>query len=222
MGGPEQVFRRIPGEGWLVLCGSNPELGGETADLMERLLERFDLARPIAAITAPDCDPGAVNELLESLEEWLGVEAGCLELDTDLEIEGWEESGLLLLEGDDPAVWVDALQEGHDERLRLVMEQGGLVLAIGGVAGAFGSHSLSPVRPDRVLPGLDWLSETIVVLLPEDAHGEAVRDWIQQGDRRLVLQLDPGSILALGPDEQVERWGATAPEIILGKGWAGE
>ena len=47
MSGPEQVFRRIPGEGWLVLAGSNPELGGETADLMERLLERLDLARPM-------------------------------------------------------------------------------------------------------------------------------------------------------------------------------
>ena len=102
MSRPEQVFRRIPGEGWLVLAGSNPELGGETADLMERLLERLDLARPIAAIVAPDCDPDQVNALLESLEEWLGVETGYLELDTDLEVEGWEESGLLLLEGDDP------------------------------------------------------------------------------------------------------------------------
>ena len=222
MGGTEQVFRRIPGEGWLVLSGSNPELGGETADLMERLLERLDLARPIAAIAAPDCDPEAVNELLESLEEWLGVEAGYLELDTDLEVEGWEESGLLLLEGDDPSLWVDALQGETHERLRRAMEQGGLILAIGGVAAAFGSHCLSPVRPDRVLPALGWLPETTVVLLPEDAHGEAVREWIQQGDRRLVLQLDPGSILALGPDEKVERWGAAAPELILGKGWVEE
>jgi len=222
MSRPEQVFRRIPGEGWLVLAGSNPELGGETADLMERLLERLDLARPIAAIAAPDCDPDQVNALLESLEEWLGVETGYLELDTDLEVEGWEESGLLLLEGDDPELWVDALRGETQRRLRRAMEQGGLILAIGGAAGAFGSHCLSPIRPDRLLPALDWISESVVVLQPEDAHGEVVRDWIQQEERRLVLRLEPGSILALGPVEKVERWGAAAPEIILGKGWAEE
>ena len=222
MSRPEQVFRRIPGEGWLVLAGSNPELGGETADLMERLLERLDLARPIAAIVAPDCDPDQVNALLESLEEWLGVETGYLELDTDLEVEGWEESGLLLLEGDDPELWVDALQGETQRRLRRAMEQGGLILAIGGAAGAFGSQCLSPIRPDSLLPALDWISDSVVVLQPEDAHGEAVRDWLQQEERRLVVRLEPGSILALGPVEKVERWGAAAPEIILGKGWAEE
>jgi hypothetical protein len=102
------------------------------------------------------------------------------------------------------------------------LEQGGLILAIGGAACAFGSHCLSPIRPDRLLPALDWISESVVVLQPEDAHGEVVRDWIQQEERRLVLRLEPGSILALGPVEKVERWGAAAPEIILGKGWAEE
>jgi hypothetical protein len=220
MSGQEQVFRRIPGEGWLVLAGSNPELGGETADLMERLLERLDLARPVAAIAAPDCDPDELNELLESLEEWLGVEAGYLELDTDLETEGWEESGLLVLEGDDPELWVEALQDEHRQRLRRALEQGGLILAIGGVAAAFGSQCLSSVRPDSLVPALEWISESVIVLEPEDAHGAAVGAWIQQAERRLVLRLEPGSILAIGPDDKVARWSAAAPEIMLGKGWA--
>jgi len=220
MGGAEQVFRRIPGDGWLVLAGSNPELGGATADLMERLLERLDLSRPIAAIAAPDSSPEEVNELLESLEEWLGVETGYLELDTDLDVEGWEESGLLLLEGDDPELWVSAFQGESHRRLRQSLEQGGVILAIGGMAAAFGSHCLSPVWPDRLAPALNWMSDSIVVVQPEEAHGQAVREWLQQADSRLVLRLEPGSILALGPDEKVERWGAAAPEIILGKGWS--
>jgi hypothetical protein len=220
MSGPEQVFRRIPGEGWLVLAGSNPELGGETADLMERLLERLDLSRPIGAIAAPDVDPQEVNELLESLEEWLGIEAGYLELDTDLATEGWEESGLLLLEGDDPELWVAALDDEDRLRLRQVLEQGGMILAIGGVASAFGSHVPSMIRPDTLVPGLDWIPETLVVLEEEDAQGVTTREWIRQGERRLVLRLQTGSILALGPDDRVERWGVSPPEIILGKGWA--
>ena len=120
----DQVFRRVAGDGWLVLAGSNPELGGETAELMERLLEHLDLARGITAIAAPDCDPDEVNELLESFEEWLGVEAGYLELDTDLATEGWEEMGLLLLEGDDPELWVEALQGEALDRLRRALKSG--------------------------------------------------------------------------------------------------
>lgn len=203
----------------MVLAGSNPELGGETADLMERLLEHLDLSRPIAAIAAPDCDPDAVNELLESLEEWLGAEAGYLELDTDLDAEGWEESGLLVLEGDDAELWIEALRGGHAKRLRQALEQGTLILAVGGAAAAFGSHLASPVRAEALLPGLEWIAEAIIVFDPDDAHGEAVRSWIRQEPRRVVLRLEPGSILALGPDDKVERWGQASPEIILGKGW---
>src|SRR3972149_3703592 len=81
MAGMERVFRRIEGEGWLVLAGAVPELGGETADLMERLLARLDLSRPVAAIAASGTGASEVNELLEALEEWLGAEAGYPELD---------------------------------------------------------------------------------------------------------------------------------------------
>jgi hypothetical protein len=220
MSGQELVLRRIAGEGWLILAGTNPELGGATADLMERLLERLDLARPIAAIAAPDCDPEEVNGLLESLEEWLGVEAGYLELETDLATQGWEESGLLVLEGHDPELWVTAFEAEDRKRLRQVLEQGGLILAVGGVAAAFGSHALSPVRPDMPLEALDWIPEAMIVLDPEDAHGEAARNWIGQRERRLVLLLQPGSILALGSEGKIERWGESAPEIVLGRGWA--
>lgn len=219
MSGPESVFRRIPGSGWLVLLGSNPELGGETADLMERLLERLDLSRPIAAIAAPDADTDQVNELLESFEEWLGVEAGYLELDTDLDQEGWEESGLLLLEGDDPELWVEALRGEGQRRLHQAVEQGSMILAVGGAAGAFGAHILSSVRPRALVPALNWIPESIVVLDPEEAHGDSLRSWVQAEPRRLILRLESSSILALGPDNQVERWGPAAPEILLGTGW---
>jgi hypothetical protein len=67
---------------------------------------------------------------------------------------------------------------------------------------------------------LDWISNAIIVLDPEDARNQAVLDWVGQEERRLILNLEPGSILALGPEGEVERWGAAPPEIILGRGWA--
>jgi len=215
----DTVFRRIPGEGWLVLVGSTPELGGETADLMERLLQRLDLSRPIAAIAAPDSDPEAINEFLESLEEWLGTEAGLLELQGDLDVEGWDESGLLVLEGHDGEIWVEALQGEAGEKLRRSFDRGAVILAIGGAASAFGAQVVSAVRPDTLSAGLAWIPEAIVVVDPEEAYADVVRAWLRQSPRRLVLRLEPASILALGPEQQVERWSQASPEIVLGPGW---
>jgi hypothetical protein len=203
----------------LILLGSNPELGGETSDLMERLLAHVDLSRPLAAIVAPDADSERVNDLLESFEEWLGVEAGFLELDTDLEEAGWEESGMLLLEGDDPELWVEGLRGDNEGRLRSAFEGGSLILAVGGAACAFGSHAVSSIRPGVLVQALNWIPEAIVVLDPEEAHGAATRSWVRAEARRLVIRLESGSILALGPDGVVERWGTAAPEVLLGRGW---
>jgi hypothetical protein len=215
MTGLERVFRRIPGEGWFVLAGAVPELGGATADLMERLLERLDLSRPMAAIAAPDADAGEVNELLETLEEWLGAEAGYLELDTDLGIDGWEASGLLILLGDDPEIWIEALRGEGEARLRQALLHGTLI-AIGGGASA---RIVSGIRDEEFVPGLNWIPATTIVADPEEAVSGIVRAWLQDDEPRLVLRLEPGSILALGPEQQVERWGQAPPEIILGTAW---
>ena len=205
--GLERVFRRIPGEGWLILAGAIPELGGHTADLMERLLERLDLSRPIAAMAAADSDSSGVNELLESIEGWLGAEAGYLELDTDLGIEDWEDSGLLILIGDDPEIWIDALRGESIERLRRALLYGTIILAVGGAGRAFGSQVVSVVQGETFVPALNWIPETMVLADPAEAGSEIVRAWLQDDEPRLVLLLQPTSIFALGPEQQVERWG---------------
>jgi len=219
MAGLEHVFRRIPGEGWLILAGAVPELGGGTADLMERLLERLDLSRPIVAMAAADSDLTEVNELLESLEEWLGAEAGYLELDTDLGVEGWEDSGLLILVGDDPEVWIDALRGESVERLRRALLDGTIILAVGGAGRAFGTLVVSAIHGEALVPALNWIPETTVVADAAQAGSEIVRSWLQDDEPRLALLLQPSSILALGPEQKVERWGQAPPEIILGTGW---
>jgi len=219
MTGLERVFRRVPGEGWLVLAGAVPELGGETADLMERLLEKIDLSRPMAAMAAPDSDSTELNVLLETLEEWLGGEAGLLELDTDLGIDGWEDSGLLILIGDDPEIWIEALRGEADERLRRALLQGTLILAVGGAARAFGTQVVSSVRGEDLVPALNWIPGTMLASDSAEARSRAVRSWLQSDEQRLVMYLEPSSILALGPEHQVERWGRVAPEVTLGSGW---
>ncbi len=220
MAGVEEVFRKVPGDGWLVLAAAIPELGGPTADLMERLLGRLDLSRPIAAIAAPDSDADQVNEFLESIEDWLSTETGLLELDTDLETEGWEGSGLLLLVGDDPELWIEALRAEAGERLRTGLERGAVVLAVGGAAGALGEKALAGMRPGELVDGLAWLPGSLLLHAPGDEDLGEVRNWLQADLPRTALRLQTGSIMALGPQGEVERWGEPAPELILGRGWS--
>lgn len=214
------VFHRREGEGWLVLAGSIPELGGRSGTLMERLLALLDLSRPIVAIAAPDADPGEVQEFLEGLEDWLGTEAGVLELDTDLDIAGWEDSGLLFLFGDDREAWIGELRDLAADRLTRAFERGAIVLAAGGAASIFGARWISSVRPDLLSEGLDWLPGSMILTDPGEAHGPLVRGWLQEPDPRTAIVLEPGSILALGPGGVVEIWSDAAPEVLLGTGWA--
>lgn len=220
MAGAEEVFQRVPGEGWLVLAAAIPELGGPTADLMERLLVRLDLSRPIAAIAAPDSDADQVNEFLESVDEWLNTEAGLIELDTDLETEGWEDSGLLVLVGDDPELWVEGLGEQGGQRLRAALERGAVILAVGGAAGALGEKAAARLRPGELVDGLAWLPGSLLLQAPGEEDLIEVSAWLQDDQPRIALRLQAGSILALGPRGEVERWGEPAPELVLGRGWS--
>lgn len=214
------VFHRREGEGWLVLAGSIPELGGRSGTLMERLLALLDLSRPIVAIAAPDADPGEVQEFLEGLEDWLGTEAGVLELDTDLDIAGWEDSGLLFLFGDDGEAWIGELQDVAGDRLARAFERGAIVLAAGGAASIFAALWISSVRPDSLSEGLGWLPGSMILTDPSEAQDPLFRDWLQGPDPRTGILLGAGSILALGPDGLVEIWSEAAPEVLLGRGWA--
>lgn len=217
---PSDVFHLRGGEGWLILAGSIPELGGRTAGLMDRLLAHLDLSRPIAAVVGIDAEPAEVQDFLETLEEWLGTEAGVLEADTDLEVPGWEDSGLLMLIGDDREAWMEALAGSAGDRLDQAFTRGAIILAVGGASGLFGMQWISAVRPDALVPGLDWLPSVMVLTDPGEAHGSVVRSWLQGGERRAAILLDPGSVLALGPGGAVEAWSDDAPEVLLGTGWA--
>jgi hypothetical protein len=216
---PASVFRRLDGEGWLILGGSIPELGGETADLMDRLLAHLDLSRPIAAIVAADAEVGDIQELLEAVEMWLGTEAGVLELDTDLDVAGWDESGLLLLIGDEPEPWIEALQGEPGARLSAALKRGGIVFAMGGAAAAFGDRVAAAWDDPAPMEGLAWLPGTMVLVDPTSPQDEVVLSWLQESEPRTVVKLDPGSVLALGPEGEVERWSQIPPEIVLGSGW---
>lgn len=204
-----------------MLAGAIPELGGRTAGLMDHLLKRVDLARPIVAIVSPDVDPAEVQEFLDALEDWLGVEAGVLELDTDLEAVEWEQAGLLFLFGDDREAWIESLLGESGHRLERAFGGGAVVLPVGGAASIFGAEAPSDVRSDTLLTGLGWLPEAMILTDPEEAHEGAGRAWLQDEGRRILVVLEPDSILALGPDGQVEPWSDVAPEIMLGRGWAG-
>lgn len=210
---PSQVFRRVRAAGWLVLAGSLPgsEIG---ATWMEELLAHTDLSRPVCWL---ETDPEAieVSEFLNEIEEL--IEASIEP--TPIERAGWENAGLLLMPGRGGATWLVA----PETRVRLLacLQAGGTLAAFGGPATAFGE--ILPGAAGPLEPGLAWLPASVILTAEEPTvQAPAIRGWLRGPEKRYALRLAEASVLALGPDGEVEVWGSPRPGLTLGPAWSHE
>jgi len=216
---PQEVFRRIEGEGWVVLAGGPPELGRKYPLLAERLVEHSDLSQIGLVLTAGSPTAGE----LQFVEEVDVLFNSNVEVHSIDELAGAPElgRGLIALLGGRPSDWLTACDAaGLDESLLGSVTDGGLVLASQAASACFGSWTL-PGPGDDVFPGLAWLPGAIVLPGEADpAEREEVRRLLRDRDHSYAIGLPPAAILALGPQGQVEVWGGEAPRVALGKGWA--
>lgn len=218
----EEVLRHGGQSGWLVLASQVPRLGGETPELAERLLERMDLSRPPVCLTAAETPPEGLELLLEEFEALLGVRPAVLPAGLEPPAE-LAQVGLILLTGGTTAGWVQALDDTLLGEVVLQALQGGSVIfAAGPSAGAVGSWSISPGQ-QHAESGLSWVAGA-VVLPHEDEPGEreSVRELLRDNPKAYALGLAPHTLVALGPEGEIEVWGESQPTIILGQGWSQE
>ncbi|HSB88491.1 MAG TPA: hypothetical protein VLD63_00550 [Anaerolineales bacterium] len=211
MGLPGGVFRRVQGGGWLVLAGSIPEFD-EAVGWIDLLLARAIASRPVVWL---ETEPGAVEpgEFLNDIEEQVEAPVQSIPIDHP----EWEGAGLLMVsEAADPA---RLARSEASPRLLACLQSGAAVAAFGRTAGAFGGVILVE---GGLAPGMAWLSDSII--LPESMTAPAaeplVRDYLRSPEKRLGLRLPPLSVLALGPQGEVEVWGGPQPGLILGSAWS--
>lgn len=217
---PLDVFRRLEGEGWLILLGGEPVIGDPFPELVERLLGIVDLAQFAVGLTASKYDHAELTTFLEDLESLFGEDIPLLVLEED-PLAPLQEAGLAVLSGGRVDSWLQSLAEDTVlQELQDVLRRGGVILAGGDVAGALGSWAL-PNEGEDLVEGLDWLPGGLVLPgLQDPASLEPVRGLLRGRSQAYALGLVQDSALAIGPQGSVEVWGRSAPKLVLGKGWA--
>lgn len=213
------LFEGFKPQGWVMLAGALPSIGGAFPDLAGRLLERIDLSRLLLGITARSARSQGFAAFMEELGELIEAEGIILALGEE-DTYRLEDAGLIVLAGGDAREWLDALAHGGlGQRLLEFLRTEGLVLAAGAPAGVLGSWALAE-GAGRTIEALGWLPGAIVLPGASDpAALPEVRELLDSSVRRFALGLPPDTALALGPEGRAEVWSLAAPKLVLGKGW---
>ena len=177
---------------------------------MDRCLPHVDLSRPVAWVSqsAQDTDP---RHFLEDIEGLLGVAIDRM----PAEAAGWEDAGLVLVTHLPEAA--SLLPVGV--RFQSCLGRQGVVMGLGAPAAGFG-EAVFPGSVGQPGPGLQWLPDAVI--LPGTAttpDAADLHEWLRGGARRFALRLPPESMLAFGPQGEVEVWGGPQPGLTLGPGW---
>ncbi|MFP3855048.1 MAG: hypothetical protein ACLFWD_12215 [Anaerolineales bacterium] len=218
MSDQEEVLHHQSSAGWVVLASRIPRLGGDTPELAANLVERIDLSRPPVILVAGEPPPG-LDVLNEDLAALLGVEPILLDASADPP-EELADLSLIVLVGGDGSRWVDLLASGSlGELLLKALVQGGVVLAVDQAAAALGSWRVDPVL-ETVSEGLGWVSGAVI--MPDEtepANNAALRELLEEYPKAYALALARHTLVALGPENEIQVWGEAEPTIIFGPGW---
>jgi len=205
--------------GWLVLAGGGLWDSEDNLAVAGRMLNQTVSQGPIAYIWAAT-DIESADEHMETLRD-LGARTGYLvdlmtESDTSLADQISEAGVIILDDGPRLGEMRDALVGPALRAIEESYQRGATVYAVGGSAALFGAYA---AYGDSLLPGLNWLSHSIIVPAYGSERAERLHGWIQQHPTEFGLGLGQGSALALGPRGEVELWGNAAVTVSLGQNY---
>lgn len=223
MSQPVKVFQRLQADGWLVLSGQLPSLGGETPQFAERLLEKVNLSRLPLFLTLDETVDNSMRQFIDDLETLLDVPVTVIQVHRALKVELDEAcmtASLIVLAGGRMNEWIKVFDPStSDLKPEQMIGEGRLVLVTGSAASTLGSWTFLD-KEAQPIPGLGWLTGAVV--LPEVSHpteSPAVKQFLSQQKFSYALGIPRGAILAMGPRGEIEVWGDTAPAVALGIGW---
>lgn len=215
----EDVIYHRGEAGWLVLSSRVPELGGETPQFAEHLLQRMDLSRPAACLVLGTEEIPGLKTLLEGLEMLIGLRPTVLEATREPPAE-LARTTLVIMAGGTSPDWIRAIADSSlAELIPDALAEGAIVLATGSVAASVGNWVMADPE-GALVPGLGWLVGALVLPSSADpAQMEPVRKHLEQEPESYALGLEEGALVAIGPKGEIEVWGESQPTIMLGGGW---
>jgi hypothetical protein len=219
MSGVGEMFRRIEGDGWLVVADRLPSLEGEFAALGERVINHVDISySPFCIFVEEEIEP-STSAFIDDIEVLLGVSVERLRLSEAQYVET-AQPGLFILSGGTGPDWINVLGTSlFGEAMKKALLEGALIIAVNAAASVLGSWVLERGGQSAV-EGLNWLPGAIVLpWLDDPANSDRVRSLLSLPDQLYALGIVDGKMFAFGPEGQVENWGNDAPTLVLGAGW---
>lgn len=211
----KNVLRWLDGRGWLVLAGSPDDA------IRAQAIERLAADGGVAYVTlGSNSDQG--EQVLADMAD-LGAPAGylvdVLSEDDETVQSKLSQAGMVVIEGAaDAAQMRSALMGAASEGIQVAFENGAVVLAEGWGAEVFGAWLR--LADGRVVTGLEWL-EAALLVTGTDAVGTApdAQHILRTQAEAIAIGIGAGSALALGPDGEVELWGAQRVTVALGRAY---
>lgn len=220
MNGAGDVFKHLPGDGWLVIVDELPAVGGECSLLADHFIRRINLSNTPMHITPKTVDNHISSALIDDLEIILDSQVETVDL-ADASLVQHASPGLILLwGGGDAKTWIASLEiEMLGSSINNAICDGALLFSAGGAASALGSWAVDDLSAQPI-PGLDWLPGAIVLpWINDPAESNSVRELLAKWEAAYALGLAKGRLFAFGPHGQVEVWGGAAPTVVLGSDW---
>jgi hypothetical protein len=205
------VLRWKDGRGWLILSGA------ANSDIRALAL---GLAAADGGVAYLGRDAEQVLDDMEDLGAPAGYIVDVLAEDDEAIRARLADAGMVVIGGSSSASEArSGLMGAAVGGMETAFGNGAIILAEGQSAAAFGTWV---AESNQLMSGFDWL-ESGLILPGVTSLGESdpARDTLNKEALAIVIGIGEGSALALGPDGEVETWGAKQVSIALGSNYGG-
>ncbi len=217
--GQKGPLRWRSGRGWLVLCG------GEEAEEAHRMALARSAPEGLVVVAAAADDPGPAQRYERQYRAWGSPPCRILALRTREDALQAAPARLLLgagliliADGDVRRLLETFFDTPALQAMITAYHSGAVVLGIGAGAEAMGTWVLRPGWADA-WGAWGWLPGAFVVSHYTPEAARALQAALHRHPFAYGIGLAPGAALALGPEDQIERWGEGEITVIFGARW---
>jgi hypothetical protein len=207
----QTILRWLDGRGWLVLSSDR-----DTSEMRASALSRASADGGIAVVYLGDQEDGG-DVVLDDVED-LGAPSGYLvdvfaDDDQTLRDRLVDASVILVSGAKDADAARSALVGAASDGIKAAYQQGAVVMLEGAAASAVGAYLVGD--NDSVTSGFGWVENALIAPGVADV-GVYARPIMRAHADALAIGVGAGAALALGPDGEVEVWGAQRVAVALG------
>lgn len=209
------MLRWLDGRGWLVLSG-----GGEgSSDVRAQALARLSADGGLAYLTIGS--QTAIGEKVFADLEDLGAPSGyvvdILSEDDETIQSRLGDAGMIVMDSSRSTTELRSSVIGAAaEGIQTAFQNGAVILAEGSAASVLGAWILT--SDGNLTSGLEWLEKALIVpSVTSITEAETAQSVLSAQPSAIAIGLGEGSALALGPDGEVETWGAGQVAVALGR-----